>query len=88
MDGAVRALRAALVRSAAFGYLLSAMFGTGLVVLASLGVAPAGAGKRQRMRAGFIEHTTEGLYSAMERALYAEGLAARRWLAAAAWTLA
>ena len=27
------------VRSAAFGYLLSAMFGTGLVVLASLGVA-------------------------------------------------
>jgi cobalt/nickel transport system permease protein len=28
-----------LVRSAAFGYLLSAMFGTGLVVLASLGVS-------------------------------------------------
>ena len=28
------------------------------------------------MRAGFVEHTIEGLYSAMERALYAEGLAA------------
>jgi cobalt/nickel transport system permease protein len=27
-------------------------------------------------RAGFIEHTMEGLYGAMERAMYAEGLAA------------
>ena len=37
-------------------------------------------GVHSRRRAGFIEHTLEGLRSAMERALYAETAASRRGL--------
>ena len=75
------------IRSASFGYFLSAMFGAGLIILASFlmgrfmrGFAirgqdaiPSVTGHYHgRGKGGFIEHTIQGLHAAMGRALCAE----------------
>ena len=64
------------VRSASFGYFVSAMAGVGLVVLLSLVVRWLVS--RKRSRRGFIEKTTRGLFNAIEQSLFAEEMAQSR----------
>ena len=69
------------IRSAAFGYLLSAMFGAGLVMLACLrgaAVRPQSAGydEAARRRADLSNAPSRDCMQAMERALHAEHSAA------------
>ena len=68
------------IRSASFGYLVSAMVGVGLIILLAsllnwlLALRPAGAPRRRRK--GFVERTARGLLDATSRALFAEDMAA------------
>ena len=68
------------IRSASFGYLVSAMVGVGLVImlallfiwLLALGTPAAG----RRRRKGFVEKTARGLLAATGQAVFAEDMAA------------
>jgi cobalt/nickel transport system permease protein len=68
------------VRSAAFGYLISAMVGVGLIIALALLLnwllalrPPAVGGRRRR---GFVEKTARGLLEATGQVLFAEDMAA------------
>jgi cobalt/nickel transport system permease protein len=67
------------VRGASFGYLVSAMVGVGLIIVAILLLnrllalrQPAAGGRRRR---GFVEKTASGLLQITEQALFAEDMA-------------
>ena len=60
------------VRNASFGYMLSSMFGVGLIVL----ICMAARWMSGYHRGDFFERNIKGLYAAMDRALYAETSAA------------
>ena len=62
------------VRNASFGYMLSAMFGAGLIVLICMKTAARAVSGYHR--GGFFERNIKALYLAMDRALYAENSAA------------
>jgi len=68
------------IRSASFGYLVSAMVGVGLIIVAALLLSwllarlPAAVGGRRRK--GFVEKTARGLLEATEQSLFAEDMAA------------
>jgi cobalt ECF transporter T component CbiQ len=68
------------VRSASFGYLVSAMVGVGLIILLAsllnwlLALRPAA--RPRRRRKGFVERTARGLLDATSQALFAEDMAA------------
>lgn len=70
------------IRSVAFGYLVSAMVGAGIVIALAqlltwlLAGRPPRAGRRRRR--GFVEKTARGLLDATGRALFAEDMAASR----------
>ena len=68
------------IRSASFGYLVSAMLGVGLIIGVALlvnlllALRPSGVGGRRRK--GFVERTARGLLEATEQVLFAEDMAA------------
>jgi len=68
------------IRSAAFGYLVSAMVGVGLIILLALLLNRLLARRpppvKGRRRKGFVEKTTRGLLEATGQALFAEDMAA------------
>ncbi len=68
------------IRGASFGYLVSAMVGVGLIIVAALGLnwllgrrPPRVGGRRHK---GFVEKTARGLLEATGHALFAEDMAA------------
>jgi cobalt/nickel transport system permease protein len=70
------------VRSAHFGYMLSALIGVGLIALlfwSARLITPKlqNAGGRKRRRRGFVEQTVHGLFHATEYSLFAEEIARR-----------
>lgn len=72
------------IRNHFFGYFLSAMLGTGAIILFSLLVTrllfrPA-TGTRRRWRTGFLEGTVQGLLNTIEQSIFAEDLAQSRGL--------
>ena len=77
----------ASIRSASFGYFVSAMAGVALIILLGLLIGwvvpanrPSGSGEHRKRHKSFVERTVSGLLRAVEYAIFAEQTARARGL--------
>ncbi len=70
----------AFIRSESFGYLVSAMIGVGLIILATLVVSRLVGRAPQKRSIGFVEKTIRELIARTDEAIFAERLSAAKGL--------